>query len=236
MNYLKKFRPTKGLLIIMAALFIQSCQKEETLTITEEDIADVVTASLESETGGLAYEFSMKTAYIFEDSDELSCANTVTMSKTFVKSSGVRTGQFIYNWEVLKNCSEAVASISWTGNYNGTFETPRLSGTTSGSRNWTISGIETSNNILSLNGTFIRNGSHTSKVRQRRSFVTEISFEFGDIAVNKATKEIQSGVGALQVSINASDGASRKVTGTIAFNGNGSATLLINGKTYIITI
>lgn len=227
---------TKGLLILTAAFLMQACQREKTMSITEEDAADVIAASLESETGGMVEEIAMKTKYVTEESNKLTCGNPVTVFRTFVKTTGIRTGNFTYNWVVLKNCSEGDTSISWTGSFNGSFETPRLSGSTSGSRNWTIQGIEAGSNSLTMNGNFVRSGSHQSKVRQRRSFSSEVFYEFSDIIVNKGTRKITSGTGSVQVSINASNGATRNLNGTIIFNGNGTATLLINGKTFEIIL
>ncbi|MGF1636836.1 MAG: hypothetical protein ACFCUU_07160 [Cyclobacteriaceae bacterium] len=223
-----------GLAILLSASILQSCEKEEALVVTEEDAADIIAASFGSQTGGIAHEVAINTEYISEETNELECGSSRTIIKSFVKSEGVNTGNITYNWDLSRNCSSEVTYLNWVGNFNGSFETPRLSGSTSGTRNWLITGFESENNFLTFNGSINRNGSHNSKVRQRRSFSTEISYEFSEVVVSKGTHEIQSGTGTVQISIEGSNGGSKSFSGNITFNGNGSVTVVLNNETFQI--
>ncbi len=241
----KKSLLTLGELIIILLTFsiLQSCKEDEPVEITEEDAADIVQSSLESETGGITDDVAMVTDFIVQEnyvvqekSEQLECGVDTSITRTFSKPTGIRTGSCTYIWDILKTCAEADTSISWTGNYNGSYETPRILGTTSGTRDWSIDGIESSNNFLTLNGSVSRNGSHTSKIRQQRSFSSETSYQFTDVVVSKQSQQIQSGTGSFQILVNVSDETSKTFTGTITFNGNGSATLVINGQTFTFDI
>ena len=75
-----------------------------------------------------------------------------------------------------------------------------------------------------------------SRVRRQNSFTSTINYALSNLIVDKRSHVIQSGTATLTVSGAGSAGRSFAFTATVAFNGNGSATLTINGKRFSVNL
>ena len=105
-----------------------------------------------------------------------------------------------------------------------------------GSRNLVLTGLQPQSASYTLNGAFTRTGSHTSKVRNQNTFDTNVSINITSVTVDKSTMKITGGTGTADVTCEVSNGNSYSFTGSLVFNGNGTATLTINGTDYTITL
>lgn len=237
---------TKMLLVAFVIIALGSCRKESATVATEADAVDAIETSLVSSSGGTAEDISMAAEYAMSGgygkngsvtgATSLICAvpydTTVSYSHT-----GTITATYSHSWEVLLNCNGSVPiSLAWTGTYSGSFDALRLSGSSSGSRNWALTGINSGSAAYTLNGSTTRTGSHTSKVRNQYTYDVTINTTLTNLTVNKTTYQIISGTGTVAATLNVSNGTSKTFNGTIVFNGNQTATLTINGNTYTITV
>jgi hypothetical protein len=226
----------KTTLILLAIFFsMQSCRKEE-IVANEDDAADAIETALVKSSGGTSEDIAANAAFTSESVNDLNCTVQFDTSVTFV-NSGIAVTSFSHAWSVLLNCNGAnPESITWSGTYNGNFDAPRIKGNCTGSRNWTITGLDAVNTNYNLNGTTSRSGTHTSKVRNNYEFSNTINFSLTNLTVDKTTYRIIGGTATVQATLSVSNGSSKTFNGNIVFNGNGTATLTINGNTYTISI
>ena len=233
------------IIFVSILLFLSgSCKKESTINFTEDDAADAIANSIESNSGGTAGDISSAAGFAIKSGygkrlaewglSSLQCGVPFDTSISFVKT-GVVTANVIYNWDVLLNCNGGNPfSLTWTGTYQGSFDAPRLSGNISGVRNWTLTNIDGSSNTFTLNGNTTRTGIHNSKVGNKYTYDVNIKNNFVNLSIDKDTRYITGGTGTVSATLNVSNGTSKSYNGTIVFNGNKTATLTINGKTYTI--
>ncbi|MFA6059487.1 MAG: hypothetical protein WC756_14870 [Taibaiella sp.] len=230
---------------LIAGITLSSCKKDEATTqaeVTQEDAADAIESSLVNSTYGLTASVTESSAYaagagIYVTTSSLECGHLY--SNTY--SSSGNTGSYSHNYTINRNyqlnCDEAGNHQSFVYNFdmNGTYETPRMSSDDSATSSWSITGLSPSSTFAIFNGSYQRNGSQHSKVRNMRSFTSVINYTLNSLTVNKSTHTITSG--SASVSINASSGSNNYTyIGSITFNGNGTATLLLNGTTYTIIL
>lgn len=227
----------KAATILLTIIAISSCRKETTETATEDDAADAIETALATSSGGAtqdisaAAQFAMSTGY-----NQLQCGvafdTTVTYSHT-----GTVTANYTHAWNVLLNCNGSTpSSLNWTGSYQGSFDALRLSGNSSGTRNYTFTGLDASSPEYTLSASSTRTGTHTSKVRNQYTYTVNINTTLTNLSVNKSTYKITGGSGTVTATLSASNGTSKTFNGNIIFNGNSTATLTINGNTYTITV
>ncbi len=113
---------------------------------------------------------------------------------------------------------------------HGTYDVPRMSSNDSASAAWILSSIRPASSAYTLNGTYTRNGSQTSKVRDKNSLTTTITLTLSNVLINKSTKLIAGGTAAGTFTGNTTGGRSVQYTVAITFNGNQTATVVINGS------
>jgi hypothetical protein len=238
-----------SLLLSAAALLavsLSSCKKDQSNDITEEDAADAIATTMARPMGGSTEDFEEASRFarikIFLPLKKwVECGQTKDTS--FVKSATSPDGKYSYThtrkWTVTLNCDDQQKPVSlvWTGTHNGSFDAPRMSGSGTGTRNWTLTGFgpDLSQPLL-LNGTISRNGTRTSKVRNKLTFETSVNHTYTDVTIDKTSDRITGGSGTVTAVINVSNGTTKTYNGTVVFNGDGTATLTINGRVFTIQL
>lgn len=244
---MKTFDPLSRftLIILALVLVLAGCRKKETEEITEEDAADAISYAIESSYGGLASDVSNTAEYAMDEGYgktegavgvTLQCGvpYDTTINRVY---NGTVSATYMHNWILTLGCNGNIPeSLALTGTYSGTFISSRMESSNSGTRNWIMTGVLPSAAAYTVNGSFVRNGSHTSKVRNKNTFTVAINTQLTNITVDKATYRITGGTGACNAVCNVSNGDSYTFDGTIVFNSNNTATLTINGNSYIIQL
>ena len=232
--------------LLMASLF-SGCKKETTSNnLTADDAADAISYATASGTGGLSAQVSSTASYssaqgVYKtdngNSTTLTCGVPFDTAINYTYT-GVTTANYSSQWAYLLTCNGQLSqSLSLTGSYNGNYDAARISSTNSGNRTWTLSGLDLNTSTpYTFNGTFTRTGSHTSKVRNRYTYTVNMTITLTNLTVSKTTYQITGGTGTVVMTGNVSNGNSYSFNGDIVFNGNGNATLTINGNIYSITL
>lgn len=223
-----------GVLTVCAALLLSSCQKDR--WIDEEEAAAEVESALAGNNGGLAHEVDLKMAYVVNDLPGLNCGQTASITRTFVKTTGSRTGEFTYTWLISKQCTAMDTTLAWDSQFNGVYDAPRSSGSTMGTRAWTATNVGADHELVTLNGTAQRSGSHELKTGRNRVYNTAVSTTYTNLIVDKATRRIIAGTAVSQINISGSNGGSYDFTANITFNNDGTATFEINGQAYEVEL
>ncbi|HWZ02211.1 MAG TPA: hypothetical protein VNX40_01300 [Mucilaginibacter sp.] len=141
-----------------------------------------------------------------------------------------------YNYTVDCNSSSQPDSLSSTLTYSGSFSGPNLSSSNSGSSVFTVNGLLPTATDFVINGEFKRAGSFSSKVDTTHHGNSNIDIVINSLTILKHSRNIVSGNAAISVTGDVPKKGSFSYTGTLVFNGNGTATLTLNGTVYMIKL
>lgn len=235
---------TKVVTLLAVLFFAVSCTKdEEATTITEADAADAIEASLTTDSNGvakMASDASMlaSTESVYTERPNLNCGQEYTVQYNPVYTGAYYSYDYSGSRTYAMNCATdgTPESLTYTADVDGTYETPRMTS----DDNWTgtidFTQLGSSSDVAVINGSYVRNGYQESKVRQRRSFNSVITINLSDVQINKITRVIAGGTASVSITGAGSGGNSFSYNGSITFNGNSTATLVINGNTYTINL
>lgn len=224
-----------GVAILFLGIMVSGCKKE-TKEITSDDAADVVSYALQSSSGGSAQMMQDYSVDADEQSDIVPCGGTFDTTVSF-SHAGTIVANYAFVRHYTLTCANAIpSSFSCSGTYNGSFDAPRMSSSNSGTNTWTISGLPASNSTWTFEGSLNRQGTHTSKVRNKYTFTSDLAVTLANVQVDKSTYQIVSGSGNISLSCSVDGGGTYNFTGSIVYNTNGTATLVINGNSYSITL
>lgn len=245
MKTTKRRISTLSIAVLASCFTLYSCSDDENGTSVsqqEQDAVDAITYSLQSDSNGLAKSVESASMYA---SDENLYGKTVSLecgvpyATTYNETwSGTN---YSYDYSISRNteltCVEgAPSALAYNATYEGVYDTPRMSSDDNATLQWTLSGLDASAETATLDGSYVRNGSQVSKVRNQNTFTSTLTYDLEAISVNKSTHEIASGTASLVFNGLSSNGNSYSYNGSVVFNGNGSATLTINGNTYNIQL
>jgi len=241
-----------------SAFLLTSCTKDE--AVSTDDAATVVASSLSSQDGATSFsetgiaglqDSGLKTAA----SPSNTVASTTYSYKTITNAvkdtsatitDGTRTWTYSKAYTLTTKLQIAttgstivttVDSLLASLTYSGTFNGPKLSSTHKGSGNAVFTNIGTYKNVntnWTLNGTYDRSGSSTVKA-SGNTITHTTHIVLTNVVVNHKTKAIASGTATLTIS-GTDKNKSFSFTGTITFNGDTTAKLIIDGKTYSINL
>ena len=121
-------------------------------------------------------------------------------------------------------------------NYSGSFTTPNLSSTFSGSSDFTIAGVNHLSPTYTINGEYKRSGSFQSKTDTSFEGTHSVDITITNLVLVKPLRNIKSGSATFTISGDMPKRGSFNYTGTIVFNGGDNATLTVNGQGYIVNL
>ena len=220
----------KVLIGVVCMITLFSCDDDDTSAevVTEEEAVEAIEVSVSSESGGVATEME-ETARVSDDVETRSCStngdSTITISQLGLNAT--------FEWDWILNCSNLtpdsiVMDYTSTISYDG----PLVSSSSNAIGDLTVSGLGLSA-TYTIAAIYSRMGTQTSKVGSRKSFDYDFSFNTANIQINKNTNQISSGVANVTISGTSRDNVDFSYSGTITFNGNQTATLVLdNGNTY----
>lgn len=229
-------------LILSSAPFFTSCKndEEEQIVITEEDAYDVIEGTLQSDTYGLTETVAKasETAEdleVYTETPEISCGTTYTNSYT-ASDSGINYS-YSYSAEgnYLLNCTNLglPSSFEFNNTISGNYDASRMSSNDQSESELTVTGLAPTSANAVFNGNYERKGTQQSKVRNQRTFESVVSYNLTNLEVSKSLHKINGGVANLTVSLSTS-GVTKSYNANLTFNGDYTATLVMNGHTYTI--
>lgn len=219
------------LAVTFSGILMISCKKNDSAddnSISDDDIAEVVTQSVSANSGGLVQQTESSATLAAQK--HLTCGETRDTTITGTNISGAAiVYSFSQHLSRTLNCTESVPSML-TLTYKGKFvyATPRMSSNDSSYANTVITGLEPASSNIVLNQNYVRKGSQQSLIRLRRSFTSTITITSTNITVSKATRKIISGTANIQFEGKSSGGLTITRGGTIIFEGNQQAKLKLN--------
>lgn len=237
---MKTLRLTAVFCLLLGA--IVSCNKNsnntQPNTSSTDEAADLVTASLSTSTQGALSSTADITvsAQAKFDVDSL-CGETWTDSV----NRSIPLGQhykydFKAKYTYVLDCGTVADTVKTTSNYSGSFVTPNLTSTFSGSSNFSIGGVGRRSTQYTINGEYKRSGSFQSATDTSYEGTHNVDITLNNLVLIKPLNIIKSGSASFTISGNMPKRGSFNYTGTIVFNGGDNATLTINGQGYMINL
>ena len=236
----------KNLLIIIISISVVSCSNDssndtigETQAITEEEAVEIVEASLAEESAGLSETiFKYAKTYEEETSRNIQCNETVTDNYNFTHNGTLVQANYNYNWEFTVGCNQfnipQIATFTATG--EGTYTTQRIQSDDTTSFTATLTGLQPTSPDIVYAGSFLRSGSQQITTNQRNQNISSVfRSNFTDLTVSKSDFTIDSGSGNFSL-FGTNNGEDFDYEGTLIFNGDNTATLIINGNEYTINL
>ncbi|MBK8654094.1 MAG: hypothetical protein IPN20_09390 [Haliscomenobacter sp.] len=236
----------KGMLALtaFAALILFSgCQKEDDTNldglVTEEEAAYAVEYAVSSETGGLSTTTLTAASVAGTYGAGKWCGVSKDSSFSLSKSKGGASYTYANQWSWVVNCSQLKVpeSVDFKANATGQYTTAVVSSSgNTGVATVKITGLTPASAPYNLAGGYIHKGTAAMQIGKKATFTSDVTVNFSDLKVSKTTYQIESGSATFTVSGASSLGQSYSYSGAIQFNGNGTATLTLGGKTYPITL
>ena len=226
-------------------LFSTACEKESDIpneeAITTEETVALVEAALAEGAEGIANEVddAVEAAELVLEKTltNVYCgiSKDSTLSRNF--SSARFSGNYATSWQWILNCNEQEVpqSLDFSRTASGDYESLRLISDDKADGTWAMTNLVSGSAYL-FNGSYVRNGSQVSKVREQKSFSSTIEFTVQDLSVGKIKRRITGGTATLLIKGQSSSGENFSINGNVEFLGNGAAVLTINGQTYPIDI
>lgn len=228
-----------SLALFFGSLALTACEKEQSI-LTPDEVAVIIEGALMTDSEGAAAGIS-EAVLIAErytvEAPSLSCGQTAdtTFSRNLSNTRITANYSASASWTLQCNPFNVPQNISMSLQSSGSYTTPRVSSNDNGTGNLTVSNLVTGPNFL-INGSYTRNGSQTRLLRNGNGATSTVAITLTNVAVSKSTRKIQSGNAEVIITGQGSGGQTIDSTGSIVFNGDGTATLTINGQSYTITL
>ena len=238
---LKNNLPIFSLAVFAIAFSLMACNKsdDDTATLSDEEVAAVLEGALMSSSGGITDEIADATQVAIRYTEKTilggDCGETFDSTVLRSVNNASITASYTTTWQWIINCNNLMVpiSIDYDRTANGAYETARMISDDNSLSNWGIDNLLTGN-AWTLSGSYVRSGNQTSKVRNRSSFVSELTISVNELAVSKSSLDIVSGAATFTLTGSVNGGSGFSYSGSIVFNGNGTATVTINGQAYVI--
>jgi hypothetical protein len=210
------------------AILFSSCKKE--VELSEDDIVESIEAALK--TNG-ADDMSLISSPYKSASCGLSKDTTVTRTASGTDFSWSRTAN--WNWVVNCDTNNVYNNVVFTESGTSSFDGPRIEWTATHGGSFTVTNLAVSELNFIINGTMTRNASGTINSRRRSgNYTSTIVHNWTNMNVNKDNRNIVSGSGTVNYS-GTIGGNTISRTGTLVYNGDGTATLTMdNGNIFTI--
>lgn len=240
---------TKRLPVIaLLLLTIASCKKDAVITgdtklsasISVQDAAAMVSTSLASNSNGVAsltYDVSVKSQYILDT--HLACGDVITDTVTHSSITGASTtyGYGLgYTYTLNCNTNNLPDNITGKLNYSGSFDGPRFSSANIGTSTFKVTDLPAASADYMINGSYYRTGSFASKTDTTNHGSSNTSIVLKDIKVTRSGRIIQSGTATFTITGTVPKKAAFNYTGSIVFNGDGTAKLTLNGSVFVVAL
>ncbi len=232
--------------LFMSAQVVVSCNSDDSNSsdaLQEEDAVEVIENSLKEDTGGLSKTVETTVSLVDEEgvyteTPYINCGETYNHNYSFQNEVNNYSADYQFTSTYMLNCNgnSNPESFSYQFTNVGTYDTPRMGSNDGSNANWSLTGLDSSTDNIALNGSYVRNGSQVSKVRYMNSFTSTLTYSITNLQVNKTSYQIQSGTAAVSFVGTVSNGNQYTYNGSVTFNGDGTATLTINGNVYIINL
>jgi hypothetical protein len=229
-------------LSIMAMLLLSAvaCKKSDNTAnnVSNDDVATMVAGSISFNANGTNISDDPTFAAANMTNAQQACGTTKVDSILLQSTTGAYSYNYKLKYNYTLNCNANNQYDNVTGNlvYSGSFSGPNLSSTNSGTFVFTVAGFTQAAPNFVIDGEYKRSGSFKSKIDTTNTGTSNIDIVIKALSVRKPARTIAGGTATISVTGNVPKKGNFSFSGTMFFNGDGTATLTIGGTAYIINI
>lgn len=235
---MKQIKTTKQLLVFaMTILMLTSCAKDEALSnsLTEREVVELIEANFHPGVGGLISILEDLSSSLVRAVDEEPC-NT---SHSFTTISELRgtvitadyTSAVAYN--IACNPMDVPQIAAFSISTVARYRTASINSNTDGSFTGNVTGLQPSSSTLTVAGNYDRAGTQCLNLNDSKNISSDFSIELIAIEMDKGDSDIESGNGTFSFT-GLIEGRNFSHAGSINFEGDNIAIILINGTSYQI--
>jgi hypothetical protein len=231
------------LVLLLAAAV--SCKKDDNGSVkikgnvSNDEAADMVAASMSSNFNGVAGVSGDVTvsAQAFVNV-HLACGATKSdsVSRSYNGSQVSYNYKLKYSYTLNCNSNNVPDNLSSNLTYSGSYDGPSIASSNSGSSSFTVAGLASAATNFSISGEYKRDGSFKSKVDTTNAGSSHIDINVKSLVLTKPNRKIASGSATFTITGNVPKKGDFSFTGSIVFNGDGTANLTVNGTVYIVNL
>ncbi len=243
LNY-KTMKNSKLFLCLILGLLIVSCSDDDDNlstqpALTDEEAVEIIEANMTKESAGATetiYEYSI--AYEQEFVQNVQCNQLVVDSYNLNYDGTFVQADYDFNWQYTINCNafSIPQSATFTSSGSGFYTTQRINSDDTSSLTTSVTGLQPTASNMVYNGNYTREGAQEINTNvNTRNITTNFDAVVKDITVSKSNYEIVSGMFEFTLTGSSNQGDFSFV-GTVIFNGDGTATINLNGNQFVIDI
>lgn len=220
----------------IALVTVSACKKDSSnssAAVTEADAAELTTDAIIPANGGMTIQASSSVTLYASASTKLSCGVKKDTTISGASAQGfVPSYKYSLNWNYQLECD--VNPQTFTFNFTGSSSYVGVLMTSDDSSTGTfVVSTTPSAADYTVNTSYERKGTQTSKVGQQNSFTSDLKITSANVMIDKTTNEIVSGTGTVSITGATTGGRSFSFGGTIKFLGNKTGSITLNsGKVY----
>jgi hypothetical protein len=220
-----------------------SCKKP-TLTsssnVSMDDAASMLSGSLSSNSYGVN-NISTDASFSAQTSIATNQLCGSTKMDTLIRQSQPASAatyyyKLMYSHKLTCNISNSPDNITTNLSYAGNFSNSKLSLSNSGTTGFLIAGLTPTATVYAINGEYKSMGTFKLKPDTTNTGSANVDIVIKNLIVTKATQVIASGTATVIVTGTTAKKGDFTYNGTLTFNGNAMATMVINGTTYTVNL
>jgi hypothetical protein len=208
--------------------------------VTVDDAADMVAGSLSLNSNGVADVSTDVTLTASNFASTHVPCGTIRADSISRQSQPGATYAYSYKlnykYTVVCDTADHPDSLSSSLIYSGTYSGSNMSSSNSGSSIFMVSGLGSTSSDFVINGEYKRAGSFSSKIDTAKHGDNNIDIVVKALTLKRPLRNIVSGTATISITGDVPNKGSFSYNGTLVFNGNGTATLTINGTVYTINL
>lgn len=223
-------------LFLVSLPFFSSCGKVGDIAgLSDEEVAELIEAAVAQANGGLAEELESISAELEELTLDDLCENLYVDTLTFDKQATNRSAsrETIWTFDLICGALDLPQSAELTYSAEGIYSTPRMDSDDEASFDGTVDGLQPTASSTIWNGAYQRLATQDLSFKNQNSISSDLVLTLVNITVVKGSQEISSGTATFTYDIT-ENGTTSSFIGSLIFNGNGTATLDLNGSVYTI--
>ena len=220
---------------IVALTVLVSCRRNKKPAMSEDDAVELIANSVGTSDNGVAAETNDAVAFkLNPNASNCGFIDTVNITRS---NSTAATRH--YNYDVT-GTREVICQnnqpfeFKVISNFSGTYVGPKLETTGSGTYNGSLSEINSSTTEYHYVGSTNRSGEGELKTKRGGDVSSTLTLS-SDVYIDKSTELITRGTTIFSLKGSGSKGKDFDYSGTVTYNGNKNATIVINGNTHNVT-
>lgn len=227
-------------MLLLAAVACKKLGSPLGSNVSIGEAADILAGSLSSSSYGfvnLSDDATVRSQNIFDL--KLTCGSTRSDTITKSSPSGAATSYlYTLGYSYTLNCNTSNLADNVTGkiSYSGTFNNSHVSWSNKGTGSFTLAGLTPTATVYAFNGSILRGGSFASKTDTTNHGSINLDLEVHNLILHKPDRSIASGTATFVLTGNVPKKGNFAFTGNVTFNGDGTATLKVNGTNYIVNL